>query len=94
MNWTFFSGALFGFLSALSVMALVWLLTGVLDKAIEDDFDGRESRGRLLISIDKTMALYLVRTLEHDSRKVVEELVRILKGAIGLSDGGRGRIER
>lgn len=93
MDWTFFSGALFGFLFSLCVMVLLWFLTGLLDKASKDSFDGRDSDGRLLISIDKTMALYTVRTLEFDNRPVVVEFVKLLRRAIGVS-GDRAKIER
>jgi hypothetical protein len=79
MEWSFFSGAIFGFLLAFCVALLIYLLTDTLDKVNADD-SGREEKTPLVI--DRRLARYVVKLLEHDNRPAVEELVKQLKRAL------------
>jgi hypothetical protein len=78
MSWTFFSGAVFGFLSAFSVALLIYLLTDVLDSY---NGDARDVFVTPLV-IDGMLARRVVKILEDDNRPAVEELVRQLKRAL------------
>jgi hypothetical protein len=80
MEWSFFSGAIFGFLLALCVSMLIYLLTDTLDKANSDTL-GEEEKTPLVI--DRRLAQYAVKLLERDNRPAIEELVRQLKRALG-----------
>jgi hypothetical protein len=74
----FFGGMFFGVLLAFCVAALIWLLVGAAEKADELDKDQATP-----LVIDRRLAKYVVKILQHDNRPAVEELVRQLKRAMG-----------